>query len=158
MLNVIYTLPLVDTVVTTSSQVDFAEIVAPATHVLYIHAIHLSNLTEVGDAQEENLLILAKTGATTTGAGGNAAVTPIPEGLGITAFGGSCETFNTTKATSGTIVEKRRWHWSVRMPWDPIILPEFRIRVAPSERFTLELGTTVADSITIGGHIIFGIY
>lgn len=155
MLNVLYCLDIVETAIT--AQVDFAEIVAPSTHSVYIQQIHLSNLTEVGDAQEEALHIFAKTGATSSGTGGNTP-TPVPRGLGLTAFGGTCDTFNTTKATGGTIVRHGNWRWNVRMPFDPIILPETRIRIAPSERFTLELGTTPADSITVGGFIIFGIY
>ncbi len=140
-----------------TAQVDLAEIVAPSTHSVRIHRIYVAQSTELGDAQEEQLRLDIKTGSTTSGSGGNAAVTAPPLFLGATAFGGTCETQNTTKATGGTIVTHESYAWNVRTPFDQIFAPEQRPRIAPGERFTLELATTPADSITLGGFIVFEI-
>jgi hypothetical protein len=150
----IYKLPIVFTAQT--AQVDLAEIVAPATHSVRIHRIYIAQTTEVADAAEEMLRLNLNFGATTSGSGGNS-VTAIPLFLGATAFGGTCETHNTTKATAGTIVTPELYAWNVRVPFDNIYTPETRPRIAPSERSTLELATTPADSVTLGGFITFSI-
>lgn len=151
----LYKLPIVFTAQT--AQVDAAEIVAPATHSCRIHRIYLAQSTELADAQEEQLRLNLNFGATTSGSGGNSSVTAVPLFLGLTAFGGTCETHNTTKSSAGTIVTPEQYSWNVRMPFDIVYSPEARPRIAPSERFTLELATTPADSVTFGGFIAFEI-
>ncbi len=140
--------------VAVTAQQDFFELVAPADAVVVVHDIHLSQSTEVGDAQEEGLSILWKSGQTTSGSGGSAP-TAAPVELGDAAFGGTTEVNNTTKASTGTIVTHHAWNWNVRMPFDVIFTPETRPVLSPSRRATLELGTTPADSITVSGYITF---
>jgi hypothetical protein len=148
----IYSLPLVSTVVTAA--VDLAEIVTAATHICIIHEIEVSQLTDVKDAEEEMLQLAFKSGQTTSGSGGNTAVTPIPRLLGDAAHGMTVETFNTTKATAGTIVTHGLWNWNVRIPFLKVFTPETRLIIPPSTRATLELVAAPGDSITIGGSII----
>lgn len=136
--------------VAVTAQQDFFEVVAPADAVVVVHDIHLSQSTEVGDAAEESLSVMWKSGSTTSGSGGSTP-TAIPIELGDAAFGGTCEANNTTKATVGTIVTHHAWNWNIRMPFDRIFTPETRPILSPSRRGTLELGTTPADSITISG-------
>lgn len=147
-----YTLPLVDTAVTTV--VDLAEIVTAATHVACIHAISLSQRTEVQDAQEEQLVLRVRSGQTTSGSGGNTGVTAIPRLIGDAAHGMTVETFNTTQASAGTIVQHGLWQWNLRMPFEKIFTPETRIWIPPSTRATLELVFTPADSVTMFGEIL----
>ncbi|MCS6297179.1 MAG: hypothetical protein H8K09_13165 [Nitrospira sp.] len=138
--------------VAVTAQQDLFELVAPATAICVIHAIELEQTTEVGDAQEEGLSILLKSGATTSGSGGS---TPskVAAQVSDAASGATLEANNTTKATAGTIVTHNAWSWNVRMPFNKIFTPEMRPVVAPSRRLTLELGTTPADSITMNGTI-----
>jgi hypothetical protein len=140
--------------VAVTAQQDLFELNCPADAVLVLHAIHLSQSTEVGDAQEEGLSILLKSGQTTSGSGGTAP-TAVPLSFGDPAFGGTVEVNNTTKASVGTIVTHYAWNWNVRMPFDVIWTPETRPMFSPSRRGTLELGTTPADSITMSGWILF---
>lgn len=140
--------------VAVTAQQDLFEINCPATGSIYLHEFGLFQTTEVGDAQEEMLRILLKTGATTSGLGGTTP-TAVPRFLGATAFAGTVEVNNTTKATAGTIVTRQAWGWNVRMPLQNIWTPETRPRLAPSARMTIELATTPADSITMGGYVIF---
>lgn len=151
----IYNLPLARTAVTVA--VDLAEILTAATHVCIIHGIELSQSTDVKDAEEEMLLLAFKSGQTTSGSGGNTAVTPIPILIGDAAHGMTVETFNTTKATAGTIVTHKVWDWNVRVPWIWYPTPETRLFIPPSTRATLELVGAPADSITIGGQIVIEI-
>jgi hypothetical protein len=137
-----------------TAQVDFFEINASSVGIVELMEIHLSQLTEVKDAEEEMLLVLMKSGQTTSGSGG-ATPTAVPRLLGDAAFGGTIETMNTTKATAGTIVTKAVWNWNIRVPFDWVFTPETYPMIRPSTRLTVELGTTPADSITFAGFVVF---
>lgn len=140
--------------VAVTAQQDFFEIVAPADAIVRIHEIGLSQITEIGDAMEEGLSILMKSGSTTSGSGGTAP-TAVPIEFGDAAFGGTCEVNNTTKATAGTIVTHQAWSWNIRMPFQHIWTPEQWPKLSPSRRWTLELATTPLDSITMSGYVAF---
>lgn len=150
----IYTVQFSGVNVATGTSQDLFEIVAPATAIVLVHDIHVSQLSEVKDAEEEMLLLQLKSGQTTTGSGGTTP-TPVPAEFGDAAFGGTTKVNNTTKATAGTIVTHYSWHWNVRMPFDRIFTPETRPVLSPSRRLTLELATAVADQVTMGGTITF---
>ena len=147
----IYNLPIARTAVTAA--VDLAEILTAATHICEILAIELSQSTDVKDAEEEMLQLAFKMGQTTSGSGGNTGVTPVPVLIGDAAHGMTVETFNTTKASAGTIVTHKVWDWNVRVPFQYIFAPEQCLIIPPSTRATLELVAAPADSITIGGQI-----
>ena len=140
--------------VTVTAQQDFFEINAPATAVVILKEIHLSQNTEVGDAQEEMLRIAVKSGATTSGTGGTTP-TAIPLELGDAAFGGTVEVNNTTKATAGTIVTHYVYSWNERVPLDIVFTPETCKPLSPSGRLTVELLTTPGDTMNISGYVIF---
>ena len=140
------------TAVAVTAQQDFFEIVAAAGKNCRILALYLSQSTEIGDAQEEGLSILLKSGSTTSGSGGSAP-TPVPLNVTDAAAGFSAEVNNTTKASAGTIVTHHADNWNVRMPYQLILPEEMQIELTGSRRFTVELATTPADSITVSGTI-----
>jgi hypothetical protein len=140
--------------VAVTAQQDFFELVAPSTGAVLIHAIELSQTTEVGDAEEEGLLILLKSGQTTSGSGGSTPAS-VPLAFGDAAAGAVVEANNTTKATAGTIVTHAAWAWNVRGDFVKIFTPEMRPIVRASRRLTVELATTPADSITLHGTLWF---
>jgi hypothetical protein len=142
-----------DNVAVTAIQ-DLFELVAPADSVVVLHDIHLSQNTDTGDAAEEILRIQLTSGHTTSGSGGSA-VTPVPLSLGDAAFGGTCESNNTTQAVNGTIVTKYVWNWNIRGPFDKIFTPETRPQISPSARMCIELPAAPADSVTMSGSITF---
>ena len=135
-------------------QQDFFEVVAPADSLVVLHVIYIPQITEVADAEEEMLVLLIKSGQTTSGSGGSAP-TAVPLALGDAAFGGTTEVNNTTKATAGTIVTHHAEAFNVRAGWQYIPTPEMRKVLSPSARMTLELATTPADSITMDGTLYF---
>lgn len=151
-MGLIYTVTFTGVAVT--AQQDFFELNAPATGVCYLRWLSISQSTEIKDAEEEQLSVLIKTGATTSGSGGTTP-TAVPNGTGWTAFPGTVEANNTTKATAGTILTRWSECWNVRGPLKEIWTPETSIRVAPSARLTVELATTPADSITMNGGLCF---
>ena len=147
----LYNLPLVRTAVTAA--VDLVEILTPASLVVFINRIEISQSTEVKDAEEEMLQLAWKSGQTTSGSGGNTGVTAVPVVLSDAAHGLTIETFNTTKATAGTIVTHKVWDWNVRQNFDYVFLEKSRLYIPPSTRATLELVAAPGDSVTIGGQI-----
>ena len=148
----VYTVDIPNTAVT--AQVDLLELVGHASRPYVILEVHLSQVTEVQDAQMEQLSILLKSGQTTSGTGGNAATPVNNEQPGGASAGFTAETFNTTKASAGTIVQHDRWNWNVLGPLDIIFTDENKKLMGAGRRATLELATTPNDSITIGGYAV----
>jgi len=140
--------------VAVTAQQDFFEIVAPSTAAILIHDLWLGQTTELGDAAEEALLLLMKSGQTTTGSGGSAPA-KVPRSVASSASGATVAANNTTKASAGTIVTHGGYPpvWNIRVPYQMIWTPETRPLLAPSRRWTCELATTPADSITISGSV-----
>ena len=135
-------------------QQDLFEIVAGSAGIVLLHELCISQLTEVADAAEEMLLVLLKSGSTTTGSGGSAP-SKVARLFGDAASGATVAANNTTKATAGTIVTHHAWYWNVRVPFQMIWTPETRPTLSPSRRGTVELATTPADSITLGGYLVW---
>lgn len=140
--------------VAVTAQQDFFEITAPSDCIVIIHSVEITQSTDVGDAAAEGLAILHKRGATTSGSGGTAP-TPAPLEFGFAAAGSAAEVNNTTKATSGTIVSLHSSNWIIQQQYLWLPTPEMRHVLSPSQRYTVELGTTPADSITCSGTLVF---
>ena len=145
----IYTAPFSEQAETI--QCDLLKITAGSADLLLVHEIGISQGTELGDIDEEMLLLKWKSG-TTGGSGGNT-TTIIPYLPGDAAAGAVVEDTNTTKSTGG--VEHFAWYWNVRIPFQQIFTPEIRPVIIPSRQAVLELATTPNDSITYGGYIVF---
>lgn len=133
-------------------QQDLFEIVGHASRPYVILGYSLSQTTELGDAAEEQLLILLKSGQSTSGSGGSAP-TPVATDSSGGSAGFTAEANNTTKASTGTIVTHEARSWNVRGPFDVLYTQEQQLIMPAGRRATLELASTPADSITINGTI-----
>ena len=132
---------------------DIFMILTPATRIVQIHEVGLSQLTEIQDAEEVMLLLQMRSGQTASGTGGT---TPamVPQLFGDSACGCTVRANDmTTQATGGTIVIKHSEYWNVRIPYQKIWTPETRPIIPPSKRWTFELAT--ADTFTAAGYIVF---
>lgn len=138
--------------VAATAQQDLFELVAASTKPLVILGFSLSQTSELGDAAEEQLLILLKSGQTTSGSGGSAP-TPAATDSADSAASFTAEANNTTKATGGTIVTHEARAWNVRGPLDVLFTQEQQLVLSAGRRFTVELASTPADSITLNGTI-----
>lgn len=140
-----------------TAQIDFFEITAAAEKPCAIHEMYIANSTEVGDAQEEMLTLKLKRAfsSVTSGSGGTAP-TPVPLEPDDAASGLTAEVNNTTKLAvgTGTITDERLYAWNVRSPFHMIFTPETRPRIKGGEKKVLELTTTPADSVTMGGYVL----
>jgi len=152
----LYTSFFEPTAVTTA--IDFFELLASANNVIKVWEWGLFQTTELGDAAEEVLDIETVRGdGTVTSGSGGAASTPQPIDNGDSAAVSTVETLNTTRMVVGTgvldILEKPGWN--IRIPLEKIYIPERRPVISPSDRWTLSLNTAPADSVTIGGYVVF---
>lgn len=139
--------------VTVTAQQDLIEATAAAGKPFSIHQVNISQSSETGDAAEEGLSILIKTGQTASGSGGTSYI-PAPRCVNDAAAGIAAEVNNTTKASGGTIVTHVADNWNIRSPYIHFPTPEDRIIVAGGERCTVELATTPADAITMSGWML----
>lgn len=140
-----------------TAQIDCFELTAAADKSCFIHEIYLANSTDVGDAQEEMLTLKLKraSGSVSSGSGGSGP-TPVPIDVDDAASGLTAAVNNTTKLAvgTGTIVDERLFAWNVRQPFQMIFTPETRPKIKGQHKKVLELTTTPADSITLGGYVI----
>lgn len=140
-----------------TAQIDFFELTAASGKPCLIHEIYIANSTEIGDAQEEQLTLKLKraSGSVTSGSGGTTP-TPVPANPADAAAGMTAEVNNTTKLAvgTGTITDERLFSWNVRTAFEKIFTPETRPYIVGGEKKVLELTTTPADSITMGGYVL----
>ncbi len=137
--------------VAVSAAQDLFQILAPADSVVKIHAIYVTQDSEEGDAQDEQLHILIHRGTTNGSAG--TTPTPTPLNLGDAAAGTVVEVNNTTQGTEGTLVHSEAFN--VRAGFQHLPTPEMQIVVSPSDLLHVELQDAPADSITLSGTIYF---
>lgn len=140
---------------------DLFEVLAPTARSIRIHGWVLSQSTEIGDAQEEQLVITTNrgTGSVTSGSGGSTATaTPLIADSPSLPSGGAVEINNTTRLAvgSGTLTTDLEVHaWNVRVAYPHWYTPETRPLVRAGDRWTLESESTPADSITMNGTLYF---
>ncbi|MBA2722098.1 MAG: hypothetical protein H0U56_04210 [Methylibium sp.] len=142
------------TAVAATAVQDLFEVVAAAGARVQLHGWEISQSTEAGDAADEMVRLELVLGYTVSGSGGSA-FTPLPIDAGIPAFGGTCETNNSTVANTGTAKTMHAAAFNVRAGHLWIPTPEMRIWLAKSERAVLRLNSTPADSISFSGTLYF---
>jgi hypothetical protein len=128
---------------------DLFEINAPADAVVVVHGLVISQSSDAGDSESEQLSVLIHMGST-SGSGGSTP-TPTPMELGDAAFGGTVEANNTSQSTEGTFIHAEAFNVMAGLSiwWTP----ETRPVISPSDRLIVELQTAPADSLTMSGTI-----
>lgn len=123
---------------------------------ILIHAIYLSQSTELGDAAEEQLRIEIIRGYTASGSGGGS-FTPVPlQSSGGAAAGAACEINNTTVANTGTPAVLHAESFNLRAGWQYIPTPETRPGASQANTtIVVRLMANPADSVTMNGTLIF---
>lgn len=123
--------------------------IAPADDkICVVHAVAVSQSSDVADAAEEILRVKLIRGHSTVGSGGSA-VTPTPLNPSDTAAGFTARRNDTTIASSGTGVDVWAEAFNIRvgMLWVPT--PEMRPIVTQAQgSLVLRLMSTVADDVT----------
>jgi len=146
----VYTVPINCSTAITAA-IDVFEIASGANRPITLLGFEISQTSEVGDTQEEQLEMLLRrvTGAPTSGSGGpSAATVRAIEADESLATGVTFENGNTTKLTGGTSEELMRFAWNVRVPYLYVPIPEARPGILVSDHLVLEMVSTPGDSIT----------
>lgn len=140
--------------VAVTAQQDLLSLLPATQKPITVHAVYLSQSTEVGDAMEEGLVIELRRGNTTVGSGGSAQ-TPIALDPNMAASATGGRKNDTTPASSGTAALLHREAWNIRAPFVYMPAPEDRPKCKNAEYLCLGLLTTPADAITMSGEIVF---
>lgn len=141
--------------VAVSAAQDFFELTPADDKPIAIHAIYLSQSTELGDAAEEQLRVQIIRGHTTSGSGGSAP-TPAPMDPAGAAAGCAAEVNNTTIASTGTTTTLHSECFNVRSGWMFIPTPECRPKASQANTtIVVRLLAAPSDSVTMGGTLYF---
>lgn len=142
--------------VAVSAVQDLFEILAPSDACLVIHQINLSQSSDAGDAESEQLHVTIRrvTGAPTSGSGGSTATPAAREG-GQAASGSTVEINNTTQLTGGTNTVLWAESFNVMAGFNYLPVPEDRLVISPSTRLLVELETAPGDAVTMSGNVVF---
>ncbi len=121
-----------------------------------IHAVYLSQSTELADAAEEILNIKIIRGQATSGSGGSTSTPGVLNPLD-TASGATVEVNNDTIASTGTAVDLHSDSWNVRAGLALIFDPDMRPKCSLSNgiRLVVRLMENPADSVTMSGTLYF---
>lgn len=132
---------------------DFFEIDPAADSPVRIHACYLSQVTDVGDANEEMLRIAIVRGNTTSGNGSAAAETPLDSTDSAASF--TAETVASTPASLGTPVNLHAETFNIRMGWSYIPTPECRPRADSGDGLLcVRLLAAVGSDIFMSGTLL----
>jgi len=136
---------------TVSAAQDLFEITPADDKPIAIHALFLSQSSEVGDNQEEFLRVEIIRGHTVGGSGGDTP-TPIPLGPIDTAAGFAAEANNTTIATVGTPVILHAESFNERSGLQLIFTPETRPYCSQGQTTILHVQRTApGDALSMDG-------
>ncbi len=132
---------------------DLFELTAPATAVVMIHEVHITN--DASETSEQVPFSVKRIPTPTSGNG--TAVTPRKlGGVGDAAAASTVERNGTTRATSGGTIETlRRAAENLLNGYHLVLPPEERIVVPPSGMVVVGLEGAPAATTTMSGEIIF---
>lgn len=151
----IFTIPFTATVTNAGGDADLWEVLPGDDLPVKIRGIRLGQSSEVGDTAEEGLRIsIVRLLATVTGGSGGTAGAPEDVARSGQTPGFTCETNNSTVATtSGTTEIVEELSWNVRNSpfeiWYPD--PAFAPKAVQGEGLFVRLQTTPADDFTFAG-------
>ena len=142
-----------DAVAITAAQ-DLFSITPADDRQVRIHALYLSQTTELGDAAEEMLRVNIIRGHATVGSGGTAP-TPQPLDPHDAAAGFAARVNDTTIASTGTPVTLHADAFNVRSGMVYLPTPETQIQASQGQGLlVVRLMAAPADSIAMGGTLV----
>ncbi len=143
----LYTLEFTDIDVTAIQ--DFFQLEAITVPVI-LHAIFLSQNTDVGDAAAENLTVRIRK---VTDAVGDVTVEGKLDNRDSAALANLNVNDTTPLTTGAKTIHAECWNVAIPFIWMPP--PELRIVISPSDAVTVNLPTAPTDSLTISGVMYF---
>ena len=134
---------------------DIWELNCPSDAVVEVLSMQIGQVSDLVDANAENLAIQISKAPTASGSGG-APVTPVAGMSGGAAFGGTVERNNTTQATGTVQGETLIWNIALEYLYAPI--PEERVWLSPSERLVFELPVAPGSALVCYSTLRFRAY
>lgn len=139
-----------DVTISTAGAHDCFELLPAAGRPCVIHAISLSQNTDIQDAGEFMARVKLIRGFTGSGSGGTAATEFALDPSAPTATA-TVETNNTTVAATGTGTEMWSEAFNVRTGWLWLPTPEMRIKVRNAELFLVRLAAQLTSAVDMSG-------
>ena len=135
---------------------DWFEITPADEKPVAIHAIYISQSSDLADAAEEILNYKVIRGQATSGSGGGTSTPGVLNPLD-TASGATVEVNNTTLASTGTAVDLHSDSFNIRAGLQLIFDPDMRPKCSLSNgiRLVVRLMENPADELTISGTVYF---
>lgn len=133
-----------------SAAQDLIEISGPADAVIKIRTVTVSQSSDAGDAQSEQLNVALKRGVGSTSGSGGASVTPGQKQTGDAAAGSTCERNNTTQAVAGggSLTTLYNEDFNVMAGLSKTFPPGEEIILSPGEEFYVSV-TAPGDALTM---------
>lgn len=132
--------------------VDWFELIAGTTTGIALLGLDISQTTELGDAQEEQIdwYIKRASGTYTSGSGGNTGVARAPVRAGDNAATFTAETLNTTRIAvgTGTLTTVHNSSFNLRSGLVQFWTPETAITTSISQALAIGMTGAPADSVT----------
>ena len=149
----VYTVSFENAAFTTANgDYDFFELTPAANKPLEVLALFIGNVTELGDAQEEQVRWSVVRGHATSGNG--TSTTPVATDGNDGAASFTAETVSSTIASAGTAVSVHRDTFNIRTGLQVILPPELRWRVSAADTtLVVRMLSTLADDANLSGTI-----
>lgn len=138
------------TVASASMPIDLLEITAGTEKPFVVHEVTVSQSSDFGDTEAEQIRIAVKraTGAFSSGTGG-ASATTVKGSLSDSAAGFTAERNNTTQASGGTIETLVTEAVPVQAGYQRIWTPETRPTIQPTDALIVSIEGSLADDLTM---------
>lgn len=137
--------------ITVAAVQDFFNLLAPSDMSVLVHWLVLSQSSDAGDSESEQLSVLIHRG-TTAGTGGTTP-TPSPKNISDTSTVTVRANDVTTQSTEGAQLHAECFN--VMAGLNIVWTPETAWAISPSTRFVVTLQTTPSDNLTMSGTIYF---
>lgn len=129
---------------------DFFELTPASNKPLEVIGLFIGNVTELGDAQEEQVRWAAIRGHATSGNGTSTTPRPVDASDGAASF--TAETVGSTIASAGTAVNLHQDTFNIRTGLQLILPPEMRWKVSAAETtLVVRMLSTLTDDANLSG-------
>lgn len=135
---------------------DLFEIITPADAVMVLRSVRITQESDAGDAESEQLAFQIKRGVGSTSGSGGTTPSVVTMQKGDAAAGITAEANNTTQAVAGggsltVLLEECE---NIHSGWYHAPPPDERFVFSPGDECIISLETAPADSLTISGYAI----
>lgn len=134
------------------ANIDLLEVNAAAGRPMRFIGYRIWQTSDVGDAAEEIIPLIATTGNATSGSGGSTS-TGVALDADAASLGSTGEQANTTVAGSGTT--RYRTGWNIRMEKDIMLAEAEQVPIPGGGRFVFKYNAAPSDSLAIEGECLF---